>query len=58
MNNPKWPQIPDRPDRILTSGGSGSGKTNDLLSLICYQMVIDNTYQYAKDSYEANINIL
>ena len=55
MNNPKWPQIPDR---ILISGGSGSGKTNDLLSLICYQMVIDNTYQYAKDSYEANINIL
>ena len=24
--NPKWPQIPDHPCRILIIGGSGSGK--------------------------------
>ena len=28
QNNPKWPHIPDHPYRILTVGGSGSGKTN------------------------------
>ena len=30
----KWPYIPDHPHRILTVGGSGSGKTNALLNLI------------------------
>ena len=28
QNNPKWPYIPDHPYRILTVGGSRSGKTN------------------------------
>ena len=32
--NPNWPYIPDHPYRILTIGGSGSGKTNALLNLI------------------------
>ena len=32
--NEKWPFIPDHPPRILIIGGSGSGKTNTLLSLI------------------------
>ena len=32
-NSEKWPYIPDRPYRILTIGGSGSGKTNTLLNL-------------------------
>ena len=33
-HNPNWPYIPDHPYRILTIGGSGSGKTNVLLNLI------------------------
>ena len=45
MNNPKWPQIPDRPDRILISGGSGSGKTNDLLSVIKWSLIIHTNMQ-------------
>ena len=31
-HNPDWPQIPDHPYRILTIGGSGSGKTNSLFN--------------------------
>ena len=27
-HNPKWPETPDHPYRILIVGGSGSGKTN------------------------------
>ena len=30
-HNPNWPNIPDHPYRILTAGGSGSGKTNKLV---------------------------
>ena len=33
-NNPKWPEIPDHPYRILIFGGSGSAKINALLNLI------------------------
>ena len=33
-HNEKWPYIPDHPYRILTTGGSGSRKTNTLLNLI------------------------
>ena len=33
-HNPKWPEIPDHPYRILIIGGSGSGKPNALLNLI------------------------
>ena len=33
-HNSKWPYIPDHPYRILIIGGSGSGKTNALISLI------------------------
>ena len=33
-HNENWPYIPDHPYRILTIGGSGSGKTNLLLNLI------------------------
>ena len=38
---------------MLIIGGSGSGKTNVLLSLIENQPDIDKIYLYAKDPYEA-----
>ena len=53
-----WPYIPDRPSRILIIGGSGSGKTNALLSLINKQPDIDKIYLYAKGPYEAKYQIL
>ena len=53
-HNSKWPYIPDHPYRMLTIGGSGSGKTNALLNLINNQPDIDKIYLYAKGSYEAN----
>ena len=52
-HNPTWSYIPDHPYRILTVGGSGSGKTNALLNLINNQPDIDKIYLYAKDPYEA-----
>ena len=43
--NPKWPYIPDKPYRILITGGSGSGKTNVLLNLTKHQRQdIDKIY--------------
>ena len=33
-HNGTWPYIPDHPYRILIIGGSGSRKTNTLLTLI------------------------
>ena len=30
-HNTNWPYIPDHPNRILIMGGSGSGKTNELM---------------------------
>ena len=33
-HNPKWPYIPDHLYRVLIIGGSGSEKTNALLSVI------------------------
>ena len=33
-HNLNWPYIPHHPYRILTVGGSGTGKTNALLNLI------------------------
>ena len=56
--NLKWPYIPHHPYRILTIGGSGSGKTNPLLNLIYNQPDIDKRYLYAKDSYEAKYQFL
>ena len=47
-NSEKWPYIPDRPYRILTIGGSGSGKTNTLLNLKKEKDDINKTYLYAK----------
>ena len=33
-HNKNWLHTPDKPYRILITGGSGSGKTNVLLNLI------------------------
>ena len=57
-HNSKWPHIPDHACRILTVGGSGSGKTNALLNLINNQPDIDKMYLYAKDPYEAKYQYL
>ena len=43
-HNSKWPYIPDHQYRILTVGGSGSGKTNALLNLIISQILIKYIY--------------
>ena len=39
-------------------GGSGSGKTNELLNLINYQPDIDKIYLYAKDLFEEKYKFL
>ena len=58
-HNPNWPDIPDRPYRILIIGGSGSGKTNVLLNLIKHQQLnIDNVYFYTKDPLESKYPFL
>ena len=51
-HNSKCSNIPDHPYRILTVGGSGSGKANALLNLINKQPDIDKIYLYAKYPYE------
>ena len=56
--NSKWLYIPNHPYRILTVGGSGSGKTNALLNLINNQPDTDKIYLYAKDPYETKYQYL
>ena len=56
-HNPRWPQTPGHPYRILTAGGSGSGKTNALLNLINHQPEIDKIFLYAKDPTNQSISI-
>ena len=56
--NEKWPYIPDHRNRILISGGSGSGKTNTLLNLINEEHDIDKIYLYARDLNEPKYKIL
>ena len=49
------------PYRIITTGGSGSGKTNTLLTLIKkqdYHDVIDKIYLYARDLSEPKYEYL
>ena len=48
-HNPKWPEIPHHPQRILMIGGTGFGKRNALLNLINNESDIDKSYLYAKD---------
>ena len=53
--------IPDHPYRMLVIGGSGSGKTNALLTLIRQQdsdLLIDNICLYAKDLDESKYQLL
>ena len=50
--------IPDHPYRILIIGGSGSGKTNALLSLINNKPDIDKIHLYANGPYEAKYQFL
>ena len=57
-HNSKWPHISHHPYRILIVGGSGSGKTNALLTLINNQPDIGKLYLYAKDPYEAKYQYL
>ena len=57
-HNLKWPYIPNHSYKILTVGGSGSGKTNTLLNLINNQPHIDKIYLHAKDSYEGKYQYL
>ena len=52
-HNPNWPQTADHSYRILIMGGSGSGKTNLLFSLISQQPDIYKICVDAKDLYEA-----
>ena len=58
QHNSKWTYIPDHPYRILIVGGSGSGKTNALLTLINNQPDIDKIYLYAQDPYEEKYQYL
>ena len=58
-HNPNWPYIPDHLYRIQIIGGSGSGKTNVLLSLIKHQRPdIDKIYFYVKDPLELKYQLL
>ena len=57
-HNKSLPCIPDYPYRVLIIGGSGSGKTNLLLSLIENQPDIDKIYLYVKDPYESKYQYL
>ena len=57
----KWPYIPDHPYRMLIIGGSGSGKTNELLNPLKEQdsdNLIDKIYLYAKDLNELKSQFL
>ena len=58
-HNPNWSQIgPNHPCRILTIGGSRSGKLNALFNVISQQRDIDKIYLYAKDSDEVKYQLL
>ena len=52
------PDITDHPYRIIIVGGSGFGKMNSLLNLICHQPNIYKIYFYDKDPYEVKYRLL
>ena len=49
--NSNWSEIPDYPYRILIIGGSASGKTNSLFTLINEEPDIDKIDLFIKDLY-------
>ena len=53
-----WPQIPNHPYRILITGGSASGKTNELFNLISQEQDIDKIYLHARDQFDAQHHFL
>ena len=57
-HNEKWPYIPDHLCRIIIIGGSRSGKTNALISLINEQNDIEKIYLYARDLSESKYEYL
>ena len=57
-HNEKWPYIPDHPYKIITVGGSGSGKTNALINLINEQNDIYKIYLYWRDLSEPKYEYL
>ena len=57
-HNPKWPEIPQHPSRVLIIAGSESRKANALLNLINNDPDIDQFYYCAKDPYEAKYQLL
>ena len=57
-HNPNGSEIPDHPYRILIIGGSGSGNTNALLSLINHKAHINKICLYSKDPYKGKYQLL
>ena len=56
-HNKNWPYIPDHPYRILIIGGSGSGKTNEVLNLIETNQTLIKYICMLKICMNQNINI-
>ena len=58
-HNPNWPQIPDHPCRILTTGDLCSGKTISLFNLISQQPDTETIcfYNLFKDPCEAKFKL-
>ena len=57
-HNPSSLQILNFQCRILLIAGSGSGKTNTLLTLISHQAYIDEIHLHARDPCEAEYKFL
>ena len=57
-HNLNWPQIPDRPYRILIIASFGSGKTYSVFNLISHPPDTDKIYLYAKHSYGEKYQLL